>query len=94
MTQNQKIIARYNLIMEQTTKAQGDMERTLNSTTNVLRTMWEQIQELGILIGDEFKPYVTAAAKAMRDWLVDNKDDIAAYVGRVVRYVGSYLAGL
>ena len=38
LTQIEKVQARYGALLEQTTKAQGDMARTLDSTTNVFRS--------------------------------------------------------
>lgn len=80
MSEQQKVMARYGSLMEQTTKSQGDMERTLDSTTNIIRALWSQIQLLGIMIGNELKPAVDEVGKAMRDWLIDHRDDVRDYV--------------
>ena len=76
MTQIQKVQARYGALLEQTTKAQGDMARTLDSTTNVFRSIWGVVQELAIEIGKNLLPAVTKAGIAMRDWIVKNKQNI------------------
>ena len=73
LSEIQKVMGRYALIMGQTKTAQGDLERTLDSTTNVFRTIKSQLAELGVQIGNVFKDDVTNAAVAIRDWLVESK---------------------
>lgn len=51
MSQQQKVLARYVSIMEQTSKAQGDLARTADSPTNQLRTMRAQFEELAAKLG-------------------------------------------
>lgn len=51
LTEAQKIHARYGAIMEATKNAQGDLARTMDSPTNKLRVMKEQITQLSIQIG-------------------------------------------
>lgn len=46
LTEADKIRARYLLIMERTSKAQGDLGRTMDSPTNMLRRMREQTEAL------------------------------------------------
>ncbi len=74
MTEQEKIQTRYALILKQTKKAQGDMERTLNSSTNVFRAMWTQVKLLGIAFGDRLRPKITEIAVAIRDHLIENQD--------------------
>lgn len=56
LTEQQKVMARYGVIMEQTSKAQGDLARTADSPTNKIRRMKEQIAELGIKVGNLLIP--------------------------------------
>lgn len=51
LTEQEKILARYLLIMEQTKNAQGDLARTIDSPTNQLRIMRSQIENLAIDLG-------------------------------------------
>lgn len=46
LTQQQKVMARYVAIMEQTKKAQGDLGRTLDSPTNQLRIMQSELKQV------------------------------------------------
>ena len=56
MTEAQKVTARYNVIMEQTVDAQGDLERTLDSPTNKIRILQSRIKELAIEMGMKLLP--------------------------------------
>jgi len=56
LTETQKIQARYGVIMEATKNAQGDLARTLDSPTNKLRVMQEQVTQLGIQFGQILIP--------------------------------------
>lgn len=72
LTQQQKVLARYCAILQQTGNAQGDLARTLDSPSNQLRQLKSQVQQLGITFGSFFMPvlqavipYVTAFAKVI-----------------------------
>lgn len=56
LTEQQKILARYGVIMAATGKAQGDLARTLDSPTNQLRLMGEQAKQLAIDMGQALIP--------------------------------------
>ena len=56
LTEQQKVLARYGSIMEQTKNAQGDLARTLDSPTNQLRIMKEKISEAAVAFGMALMP--------------------------------------
>lgn len=58
LTQQQKVLARYGVIMERTAKDQGDLARTIDSPTNQLRIMREQVSQLSIKFGMALLPVV------------------------------------
>lgn len=66
LTQQQKVLARYLAIMEQTKNAQGDLARTLNSPTNQIRILTQQLDELQIAIGMALIPMVQSALPVLR----------------------------
>jgi len=72
----EKVQARYGSILEQTKKAQGDLERTLNSSTNVFRGMWSIVKQVAITFGETLRPKITAVARDMRDWISENTSQI------------------
>lgn len=58
LTEQQKVMARYQTIMESTTQAQGDLARTIDSPKNQLRLLQTQLQLLKINLGQAFMPIV------------------------------------
>ena len=56
LDESQKILARYNVIMEATSLAQGDMARTLDSPTNKLRILKSRATETAIEFGMKMMP--------------------------------------
>ena len=60
LTQQQKVMARYVAILKQTGNAQGDLARTINSPSNQLRILKQQVQNLGIAFSKFLMPVVSA----------------------------------
>lgn len=58
-TDQQKIMIRAAIIMEKTTKAQGDVLRTADSSANRLRASQAAWEELSITVGNELLPALT-----------------------------------
>lgn len=72
MTEQQKVAARYALIMEQTKNAQGDLARTMDSPTNQLRQFRGAMEEAAANLGTAFIPLMLDALGPLRtfaDWL-------------------------
>ncbi len=51
LTEQEKILARYGALMKATAKAQGDMERTLESASNRFKAVYASIKETGQAMG-------------------------------------------
>ena len=60
LTQQQKVLARYVAILKQTGNAQGDLARTLNSPSNQLRSLKQNVQNLGIAFSNFLMPVISA----------------------------------
>lgn len=58
LTEIQKVLARYGVIMDSTKVAQGDLARTIDSTTNQARVFSSKISELGVKLGTILLPAV------------------------------------
>lgn len=56
LTEQQKVMARYLAIMEQTGTAQGDLARTIKSPANQLRVLRTQLKLVRINLGKAFMP--------------------------------------
>lgn len=74
MTQAEKAQLRYYAMMTQVTQVQGDMARTLENPTNMLRVLKAQLEQVTRSIGNLFIPILTkvlpvliAFAKALRE---------------------------
>ncbi|HET7276128.1 MAG TPA: hypothetical protein VFI91_13245 [Longimicrobiaceae bacterium] len=64
LTEQQKVLARYGALMEQTSKAQGDLARTIESPTNQLRRLSEEATQAGIELGNNLLPAFSAAVES------------------------------
>ena len=60
LTEAQKVQARYALIMEQTTKAQGDFARTSDSVANQQRTLTAETENTTAAFGQALLPAMQA----------------------------------
>ena len=65
LTQEQKVLARYTAILNQTSNAQGDLARTLNSPSNQLRSLKQSVTNLGIA----FSNFLMPAVQTVLPWL-------------------------
>lgn len=59
LTEEQKILARAQIILDKTTKAQGDLARTADSATNKERALGSAMQELGVKVGGLISEHLT-----------------------------------
>lgn len=59
LTEQEKILARYQLILEGTTNAQGDVARTSSGTANRMREAKAAFEELQVVIGTKLLPVLT-----------------------------------
>ncbi len=105
LSESQKIMARYYVIMEATSKAQGDMARTLDSPSNKLRSLKSQAEqmsiELGIKLIPVFEKVMNVIKGGMKWWdgLSDRQQDLivkagmfAAALGPVVGILGKVVS--
>jgi len=79
-TEAQKAMARYNIILRGTTKAQGDAQRTSGSFANQLKAMEGTLQDAAVAIGKGLLPAITplvgklaAVAKSAGEFLAANQ---------------------
>ena len=56
LTHQEKVMARYAAIMAQTSAAQGDLARTINSPVNQIRVLNNQLDMVKITLGQAFQP--------------------------------------
>lgn len=97
MTDQQKVIARYNLIMGQLGAAQGDFARTSDGLANSQRTLGAEFQDLQADIGTLLLPTVkdlVAQGKNLLGWirnLSPEAKDLAVKIGLIAAAAGPAL---
>ena len=83
ITEQDKIQARYALILEQTKDAQGDFARTSEDLANSLRGVRAEIRQAQIAIGNELNPEITRAVNAFRDAMLPSLEDLSVALARL-----------
>lgn len=68
LTEQQKVQARANLIMQQTKLAQGDATRTSDSFTNQLRKLQNQVRDTATELGLKLLPIATTVVTRLTEW--------------------------
>lgn len=70
LTEQQKVQARYNLILKDTTLQHGDFARTSDGLANTQRALTAQWEDLQAELGEKVLPLMVEAAKWVRDSLI------------------------
>jgi hypothetical protein len=76
LTEQQKVQARANLIMKQTTLAQGDAERTSGSFANQVRRLQNGLRDMGTEIGKTLLPHMLTLVT----WVNEHMPEIQAVI--------------
>jgi hypothetical protein len=71
MTESEKVMARYGLLMEQTAVTQGDFANTSDSLANTQRIMNAEFENLRAEVGEALLPIMVELFTAIRDSLPD-----------------------
>jgi hypothetical protein len=100
LTEQEKIQARYALILESTANAQGDVARTSGSTANQMRAAQAAFEELQVVIGTKLLPVITPLITKLADalnWfsqLPAPVQDFTLIAGGLATALGPVLMGL
>jgi len=93
LTEQEKVLARYGSIMEQTDKTSGDFLNTSDSLANSQRTLEASLEDTQAAIGTALLPVVEAVLPYLQDladWASENPDKfhtIAAAIGGIAASV-------
>jgi hypothetical protein len=74
LTEADKAMARYQIILDETTDAQGDFADTANSTSNRMKIFQARLQNVGAAFGRHLLPFVNKGLEALENllgWLDD-----------------------
>lgn len=93
LTDQQKVLARYAAILDQTANAQGDLARTMDSPSNQLRATMNDLKQASIEFGMALMPIVQTALPILRGIIEDIKP-VAIDVATGVSYLSSALSAL
>jgi len=107
LTEQQKVLARYGVIMEQTGKAQGDMARTLDDPANKLRALKNRAVEAATDLGMKLIPtfeklldmghrvidWYNRLDDAQKQWII-RIGAVAAAIGPLLLVLGSLVGAI
>lgn len=100
MSEAEKIAIRYAAIMDQTAAAQGDLARTMDSPTNKVRILGQQLEYLGVQVGSSLLGLVSdlsgsfgGIVTSITGWVEANPDLAASITIGVVAF-GALAAAL
>ena len=99
LTEQEKVQARYGLLMQETSKTTGDFANTQDGMANASRTLDAEFQDLQAELGEKLLPFMEKAVNVGRDmiaWISENSEvlmPLAAGIGVVVAAVGLWAAG-
>lgn len=100
LTEVQKVQARYIALMDLTRKAQGDLDRTKDSSTNKLRREKEQLEEMAVEIGKSLVPVMEVLLEVLKDatgWWKKQSDPMQEFyikLGLIAMIAGPVAMGL
>lgn len=107
MTQAEKVMLRYNFVMDMTNSAEGDFQRTSDGTANTIRVAQETFKELTAELGENLLPIVNKVLGKVNEWMLkfESLDEdqqnliltilgIAAAIGPLLIVIGSLTKGI
>ena len=89
LTQQEKLLARYGAILQQTATAQGDLARTINSPANQIRVLNAQLEQAKINLGRAFQPIQAAVMPILL-----NLAKAATIAAQAIAYLMGGLGGM
>lgn len=93
LTEQEKILARYQLILESTSDAQGDVSRTSGGAANQWRSFTEALEELRVVIGERLLPLLTPLVAGMTN-VVNGFNNLPSGVQTAIVAVGAMMAAI
>ena len=89
----EKVMIRYQYVLEKTKDAQGDYSRTSTGTANSFRTFQATLQDLATVIGQKLLPIITPLIQKITVWL-DKFTQMNPKTAELVVKIGLLLAAL
>ncbi len=93
LDQTEKTMVRYQYVLDKTTDAQGDFERTNDGTANSTKIFKASIQDLGTAIGTQLLPIITPVIQKVAGF-ISKLADLPAPVQKIITVIGLVVAGI
>lgn len=93
LTEAEKVTARYALIMQQTTTAQGDFARTSDGLANSTRIMKAELGDAAAILGAQLLPIVTQVVQTVTGWLASFRE-LSPEAQKIIVVVLAIVAGI
>lgn len=87
MTEQQKVMARYGALMEQTSMVQGDFANTANGLANTQRILKAEFENVKAEVGTALLPAMVTLFQAIRD----NLPEIKTFIGELTKLVPVFI---
>lgn len=100
MSETEKVMLRYEFVLDRTQNAQGDYARTSDGTANSLRTLKEELNNLAVAFGEVLLPIITPIVQALTKIVKAIRDlpgpikTLIVVVGLIVAAIGPLLMGI
>lgn len=85
MTEQEKIQARYSLLLRQTSDQQGDFARTSGGLANQQRILAAQFTDLRARVGRFFLPAILAVTKVLNNTVIPTVERFTGYIERIFK---------
>lgn len=92
LTEQEKILARAAIILDQTKDAQGDLVRTQSSFANTQRRVSAELEELAVIVGQELLPPLTELLGVIADgirWFKDLDPNVQSNIIRMAAFAAA-----
>lgn len=93
MSQTEKVMLRYQYVLESTKDAQGDYSRTSDGTANSVKTFAAAIQDLGTAIGSVLLPIITPVINKLTE-IINKIANLPEPVQKVIVVLGLIVAAI
>lgn len=94
LTEQQKVLARYGLIMKQTADAQGDFSKTSGEFANQQRLASENLKEASGVLGEKLLPVLTEGLMAFNKFISENRPVLEQWGGVIAIVVDTLLKAI
>lgn len=98
LTEQEKILARYNILMEHAARVQGYALSEIDFAAQVWMQLKDQIKLTAIAIGNEYLPMITKAGIELREWIIANRElikiKVKEWIDELIRIIPALIEKL